>query len=91
MNEMKELKVKAWVIEKAQQTARRYNTYIDFTRRTDDINAKALEEDGCVFVLAEDILAETEKAVQVRLSTGRVVGSAKGWTLWIPKSQMMNV
>ena len=90
MNEMKELKVKRWVIDKAQQTAGRYNTYIDFTRRTDDIARRPLEEDGCVFVLAEAILAETEKAIQVRLSSGSVVGSFKGWTLWIPKSQMMN-
>ena len=29
-----------------------------------------------------------EKAVQAVLRTGDVVGSYKGWKLWIPKSQI---
>lgn len=83
---MKELKVKRWVIDKAQQTAGRYNTYIDFSRRNEE--GRPLEEDGFVYVLAEEILGESEKAINVRLSTGSVLGSVKGWTLWIPKSQI---
>lgn len=85
---MKELKVKEWVINKAQETATRYNVFIDYARRTDDIESKPLVEDGCVFVKVEEILKETEKAIQIRLSSGEVVGSYKGWTLWIPKSQI---
>lgn len=81
-----ELKVKAWIIDKAQQTATGYNCFIDYTRR-DEIGA-AVEEDGYNYVLVEEVLAETEKAIRVRLHTGWVVGSYKGWTLWIPKSQI---
>lgn len=86
---MKELKVKEWIIDKAQNTATTYNCFIDYTRRNE--NGTCLVEDGCVFVLAEEILDESEKAVKVRLRTGDVVGSSKGWTLWIPKSQMMEI
>lgn len=88
---MKELKVKQWVIDKAQQTAGRYNTYIDFTRRDEARDGRPMVEDGCVFVMAEEILGETEKAVQVLLSSGSVLGSTKGWKLWVPKSQMMEI
>ena len=83
---MKELKVKAWVIDKAQETARKYNCYIDYARRNE--NGTRVEENGYIYVLVEESLAETEKAVQVKLSTGKVVGSFKGWTMWIPKSQI---
>ena len=88
---MKELKVKSWVIDKAAAEAKRFNTWIDFTRRTDDAARRPLIEDGCVYVLAEEVLSETEKAVRVKLSTGGVVGSTKGWTLWIPKSQILPI
>jgi len=44
--------------------------------------------DGYMTVYVEEELKETEKAIQVRLSTGDCVGSYKGWTLWIPKSQI---
>lgn len=85
-----EIKVKEWVIDKAQDTARRYNCFIDFTRR-DETLGSPVREDGCVFVLAEEVISETEKAIQVKLRTGDVVGSVNGWKLWIPKSQMMNI
>ena len=85
---MKELKVKEWVINKAQDEAQKYNIWIDYSRRNEGVAETPLVEDGCVFVWVEEILKETEKAVQVRLSSGEVVGSGKGWTLWIPKSQI---
>ncbi len=84
---MKELKVKTWIIDKAKDQAARYNIFIDYSRREE--NGSRVEEDGCVYVIAEQ-LSETEKAVRVRLSSGLVVGSSKGWELWIPKSQIMN-
>ena len=85
---MKEMKVKAWVIDKAQRTAENYNVFIDYTRRNDDIMKERTEEDGYIFVRVEEEISETEKAVQVRLGSGDVVGSVKGWKLWIPKSQI---
>lgn len=83
-----ELKVKEWVIRKEQEIAARYNVFIDYSRRTDDVENKPFVEDGCVFVKVEELLEETEKAIRVRLSSGDVVGSYNGWTLWIPKSQI---
>lgn len=80
------LTVKAWVIDKAQDTARRYNTYIDYAERGEDHTR--LEVNGYIKVIVEERLGETEKAVKVRLRTGDIVGSVKGWTLWIPKSQI---
>lgn len=79
------LKVKEWVIDKAQQTARSYNCWIDY-ERTEDGTAK--REDGCIIVYVDEMISESEKAIQVRLRTGDVVGSVKGWKLWIPKSQI---
>ena len=83
---MKEIKVKAWIIDKAQTTASKYNCFIDFARRNED--GTRTEEDGFIFVKAQEILEESEKAIKVKLSTGECDGSYKGWTLWIPKSQI---
>ena len=71
----KSIKIKEWFYDKQQATAGRYNCYID----------KRDSEEGYVEVSAEQ-LKESEKAIQVRLETGSVVGSFKGWTCWIPKS-----
>lgn len=83
-----ELAVKEWVIDKAQDIARNYNIFIDYTRRTNDNYNMALVDNGYVYVKVEEKLDETEKAIKVRLGSGEVVGSYKGWTLWIPKSQI---
>ena len=77
------LKVKEWFLNKTQETATRYNTCIDFERNEDDT---VLVVDGYATVYVEEKLAETEKAVQVKLHTGNVLGSYKGWTVWVPKS-----
>ena len=80
------LTVKEWIIDKAQSTARAYNCFIDYAERTE--LGTPWRENGYVKVIAEEVLGETEKAIRVRLRTGDVVGSVKGWTLWIPKSQI---
>lgn len=85
-NKVQELKVKKWIIDRAQETAGRYNTYIDYARQED---GAALVEDGYITVLVREVLKETEKAVQVLLDTGDVVGSYKGWKVWVPKSQIL--
>ena len=82
------IKVKEWIIDKAQETAGAYNCYIDYKR---DDEGLRLVEDGFLTVYVEEVLKETEKAVQVRLATGSVVGSCKGWRVWIPKSQMIEL
>lgn len=88
---MTELKVKKWIIDKAQSEAKKYNIWFDISRRTNDISNTPLVEDDCLYIHCEEVLSETEKAVQVKVSTGSVDGSAKGWTLWVPKSQIMAI
>lgn len=77
------LKVKEWFLNKTQEAATRYNTFIDFERNEDDT---ILIVDGYATVFVEEKLAETEKAIQVVLHTGDVLGSYKGWKTWVPKS-----
>lgn len=79
----KELKIKEWFYEKTEATSRRYNTYID-VNMTEDHKLEVI--DGYVTVYVREEIAESEKAIQVVLSTGSVVGSYKGWKTWIPKS-----
>lgn len=87
----KVIKVKEWIITKAQQTAGSYNCFIDYAERDEHTEAPTVDADGFLTVIAEEVIKETEKAVQVRLQTGDIVGSMKGWTLWIPKSQMISL
>lgn len=77
------LKIKEWFLNKTQETATRYNTFIDFERNEEE---RMLVVDGYATVFVEEKISETEKAVQVVLHTGDVLGSYKGWKTWIPKS-----
>lgn len=81
-NMRRDLRVKAWFIDKQESISRGYNTYIDAKR---DEDGMIIEEDGYVTVFGE-VLKESEKAIQVELMTGEVVGSYKGWKCWVPKS-----
>ena len=83
---MTKLNVKEWVIDKEQATARCYNTYFDYER---DENGLCKTENGYMTVFCDEIIRETEKAIQVILRTGDTVGSVKGWKCWIPKSQIL--
>lgn len=79
------MKVKEWFVDKTQETAKRYNMWIDVDSRN-ELGMIVADENGYVKVMAQEVISETEKAVQVILSTGFVDGSAKGWKTWIPKS-----
>ena len=78
-----ELKVKSWVIEKADKTARHYDRCIATKRNADGIGSE--EVDGFVTVWIEEFITESEKAINVVLDTE----NGSGWKLWIPKSQIM--
>ena len=87
---MKKIRIKEWLFDKVQNEARRHNIFIDTPERTNDEFRKAVvHDDGTVLVIAEETLSETDKAIKVRLSSGSVVGSHKGWILWAPKSQIV--
>lgn len=77
------LRIKEWFEEKEQNKASAYNIYFQIADRNEDGSIK--REDGFVSLVCE-ILAESEKAVKVHIESGDVVGSAKGWTTWVPKS-----
>lgn len=79
------IKFKDWFIEKLEKTSTKYNTWIDIFSRN-EIGKTVTDENGYFTVCAEEIISETDKAVQVVLHTGDVVGSGKGWKTWIPKS-----
>lgn len=85
-NKRQVISVKSWVINKAQQDASRYNCFFTYAER--DENGAAITDGEYTKVVIEEVIAETEKAVQVRLQTGDVIGSSNGWKLWIPKSQI---
>lgn len=71
------------VLQKTDDVAKSYNTFIDFERNDDDMMNVV---DGFVTLYAREMLAENEKAIKVCLESGAVVGNCKGWTTWIPKS-----
>jgi hypothetical protein len=75
--------VKEWFFDKEQEKAEKYNVFMDFARNEDGTQKI---ENGYIFAKVEEIMKESEKAIQVRVSTGEVVGSYKGWICWIPKS-----
>ena len=78
------VKVRDWFIDKTQITAKKYNTFIDvYSRNEDDV---IISEDGYYMVKIMEVLSESEKAIQVVLGTGDIVGSYKGWKTWLPKS-----
>lgn len=86
---MKELRVKDWFVTKMQDEATRYNTYID-VKYNDEIKEGDIDlinrDGGYITVYSQEEIKETEKAINVVLSTGHVDGSTKGWKTWIPKS-----
>nr|DAH67889.1 MAG TPA: hypothetical protein [Caudoviricetes sp.] len=80
---MNYLAVKEWFFNKEQEKAGRYNVFMDF-KRTEAGIAEIV--DDYIFLKIEKVIKETEKAIQVKISSGDVIGSYKGWTCWIPKS-----
>lgn len=85
---LREYEIKSWILHQANDKASAYNMDIewDLNSTTDGHRAGG----DYVFVYGEEI-KETEKAICIKARTGAIDGSVKGWTLWIPKSQIANV
>lgn len=86
---MKEIKIKDWFFNKMQDEAKRYNCWIDvkYNEEMQEGDANLINnEDGYITVYVQEEIKETEKAVNVVLSTGFIDGSTKGWKTWIPKT-----
>ena len=82
------IKVKEWFLDKISDTAKTYNVYIDYERNE---NGTKKVENGYVTVLVDEAISESEKAIQVRLASGAVVGSVNGWKTWLPKSVVCEI
>ena len=81
-NERQLMTIKEWLYRKINDQALDYQMMIDVFNR--DENGMIPNDE--VKVLVEEVLAESEKAIKVRLATGEVDGSYKGWVCWIAKS-----
>lgn len=80
------IEMKTWLFDKIQSEANKYHTYID----VEYVNGYYENtETNTVIAYVKEVLKETEKAIQVRFSTGNVDGSTKGWTAWVAKSQIV--
>ena len=78
-------KIKEWFYDKKCEEAKNYKVYIDAYSR-DERGEIVTDENGYITVLIDEVYKETEKAIEVRLGSGYVVGSVKGWKTWVPKS-----
>lgn len=83
---MTTLRIKEWFENKIQMEASRYNML--FNVKYTEINGIRQMDttDGYVTVEIEEVIKETEKAMQIKIATGHIDGSTKGYTTWIPKS-----
>ena len=78
-------KIKEWFFDKIQETAGQYSCYINVISRNNDGMIIA-DTDGYVTVEVDEIIKESDKAVQMKLATGDIEGSYNEWKTWVPKS-----
>ena len=85
---MKELRIKEWLERKIQDEAARYNMWLNVAYiKIEGTDIDIIDNHGgYITVYPEEIIRETEKAIYVRLATGHIDGSSKGWKCWLPKS-----
>ena len=81
---MEKIRIKEWFLDKEQSKASGFNMWFTAPERGGKFN-QPIRTDGYQAILIER-LGESEKAVKVRIDTGEVQGSCKGWVTWIPKS-----
>ena len=80
------LRIKEWFYYKTSEVAEGYNTFIDVTEYSRVDGVLTADKNGYIEVIVREVLNETEKAIQVILDSGSVVGNVKCWKTWIPKS-----
>lgn len=79
------MKIKTWFIDKEQDKAENYNMFFNFEYENKGEYEQILEADGCYIVYIDEVISESEKAIQVVIATGNI-GNSKGWKTWVPKS-----
>lgn len=80
--------VKGWKADQIDAEAKRFNIFCDVNY----VNGCAHDAEGNeTYIVREEIIKETEKAIYVKIESGSVVGSYAGWKTWIPKSAIINI
>lgn len=76
------IKVKEWFFDKVYEDAKKYHIYLcgEYTIEND---IRMLDH---TTLRVDDVIKETEKAVQVVLDAETESGSYHSWKTWIPKS-----
>ena len=86
---MTAITLKRWIFDKISAEAERYNTYIDISEYFNDYYVN--KENDSVKAVGT-VIKETEKAMQIHFESGKIGdGSTKGWTSWVPKSQIISL
>lgn len=76
------IKVKEWFFNKVYEEAKRYHIYLKGEYKFVN-NVEMLDH---TILRVDEVLKETEKAVQVVLDAETESGSYHSWKTWIPKS-----
>ena len=76
------IKVKEWFFNKVYEEAKKYHIYLNGECKV----VNGIEMLGHTTLRVDEVLKETEKAVQVVLDAETESGSYHSWKTWIPKS-----
>ena len=76
------IKVKEWFFDKVYEEAKKYHIYLNGKYKV--VNGVEILDHTTLRV--DEVLKETEKAVQVVLDAETESGSYYSWKTWIPKS-----
>lgn len=76
------IKVKEWFFNKVYEEAKKYHIYLKGEYKFVN-NVEMLDH---TILRVDEVLKETEKAVQVVLDAETESGSYHSWKTWIPKS-----
>ena len=76
------IKVKEWFFDKVYEEATKYHIYLNVEYKV----VNGIEMLDHTTLRVDEVLKETEKAVQVVLDAETKSGSYHSWKTWIPKS-----
>ena len=76
------IKVKEWFFDKLYEEAMKYHIYLNVEYKV----VNGIEMLDHTTLRVDEVLKETEKAVQVVLDAETESGSYHSWKTWIPKS-----
>ena len=76
------IKVKEWFFDKVYEEAKKYHIYLNGGYKV----VNGIEMLDHTTLRVDEVLKETEKAVQVVLDAETESGSYHSWKTWIPKS-----